>query len=245
MRGGGGRGLAGGGEGRVPTATAAVAAAAAAPHPPTHPSRSLQLTRITARGRSCFCSGCRRAGRAARSRRARGVGWGGGRGGRRVQGCRRALLVFRGARPNTHPHTHYPTRATPKPTPTRLQLVLHTGDFRYHPRMASHPALVGARVDTLILDTTYCAPKWNFPPQEVRARCVRCATSSESRRPPRWAPGAPSLRTLARANTHTPSHTHARPLSLSGGGRHGGAAAGRGGAGLPRNPLCGRGLPHW
>ncbi|GAB4818508.1 hypothetical protein N2152v2_005554 [Parachlorella kessleri] len=46
------------------------------------------------------------------------------------------------------------------------QVFLHTGDMRWHPRLALHPALQANPVHTLILDTTYCAPKWVFPPQE-------------------------------------------------------------------------------
>lgn len=35
------------------------------------------------------------------------------------------------------------------------QVVLHTGDMRWHDAMAAHPALSGARIDVLMLDTTY------------------------------------------------------------------------------------------
>ena len=47
---------------------------------------------------------------------------------------------------------------------------LHVGDFRYEPRMAAHPAirslpLRGRAIDLLYLDTTYCDPKYTFPPQ--------------------------------------------------------------------------------
>ena len=46
------------------------------------------------------------------------------------------------------------------------QTVLHTGDFRWCPqRHGEHPSLA-AGVDTLMLDTTYCVPKWRFPPQD-------------------------------------------------------------------------------
>jgi len=44
--------------------------------------------------------------------------------------------------------------------------VLHTGDFRYSPRMREYPWLSTCRVSTLILDTTYCDPQYDFPPQE-------------------------------------------------------------------------------
>ncbi|KAL4444185.1 hypothetical protein ABPG75_011922 [Micractinium tetrahymenae] len=52
--------------------------------------------------------------------------------------------------------------------------VLHTGDFRWQPGMARHPSLAGRRIDCLMLDTTYCQPKWRFPPQaEAVALMVR------------------------------------------------------------------------
>ncbi|XP_071684444.1 DNA ligase 6 isoform X6 [Lolium perenne] len=44
---------------------------------------------------------------------------------------------------------------------------VHTGDFRYAPSMRTNPNLlefVGA--DAVFLDTTYCNPKFAFPPQE-------------------------------------------------------------------------------
>ena len=58
---------------------------------------------------------------------------------------------------------------------------LHVGDFRWVPRMAAFPALVerpplpGAspltsqpkRIDTLFLDTTFCHPGFDFPPQDA------------------------------------------------------------------------------
>lgn len=45
--------------------------------------------------------------------------------------------------------------------------ILHTGDFRFHPRMAAYPALAETRVHTLFLDTTYSTPKWRFPEQDA------------------------------------------------------------------------------
>jgi DNA cross-link repair 1A protein len=56
-----------------------------------------------------------------------------------------------------------PARAGPTPLPA--QTILHTGDLRWHPRMANHPALRGTRIDILFLDTTYCLPKFTFPTQ--------------------------------------------------------------------------------
>ncbi|KAL6771146.1 hypothetical protein ACKKBF_B34120 [Auxenochlorella protothecoides x Auxenochlorella symbiontica] len=46
--------------------------------------------------------------------------------------------------------------------------VLHTGDMRWDDgAMMAYPALRAlGTLDTLVLDTTYCAPRWTFPPQE-------------------------------------------------------------------------------
>lgn len=48
--------------------------------------------------------------------------------------------------------------------------VLHTGDFRYDRAMAAHPAIRSLpqrdrQIDLLYLDTTYCEPRYTFPPQ--------------------------------------------------------------------------------
>lgn len=45
------------------------------------------------------------------------------------------------------------------------QVILHTGDMRWHPRMGRHPALKNQRIDMLFLDTTYASPKHVFPCQ--------------------------------------------------------------------------------
>ncbi|KAK9832766.1 hypothetical protein WJX84_012067 [Apatococcus fuscideae] len=47
------------------------------------------------------------------------------------------------------------------------QLILHTGDLRWHSGMAEHPALKGKPLDVLYLDTTYALPKHVHPPQDV------------------------------------------------------------------------------
>ncbi|GIM03994.1 hypothetical protein Vretimale_8641, partial [Volvox reticuliferus] len=60
--------------------------------------------------------------------------------------------------------------------------VLHTGDCRLGEHMRSNPALqalVGRRC-TLVLDTTYCDPQYEFPPQRAVLDAVLDAVKAES-----------------------------------------------------------------
>lgn len=60
--------------------------------------------------------------------------------------------------------------------PVLLQMLLHTGDMRWQPRLADHPALKACKVDVLYMDTTYCSPKHVFPSQVCC--CLNCLCSA-------------------------------------------------------------------
>ncbi|KAK8503211.1 hypothetical protein V6N11_066476 [Hibiscus sabdariffa] len=51
--------------------------------------------------------------------------------------------------------------------PPNGKAVLHTGDFRYSEEMAGLSLWNACPINTLILDTTYCNPQYDFPKQEA------------------------------------------------------------------------------
>ncbi|AES73494.1 DNA cross-link repair protein pso2/SNM1, putative [Medicago truncatula] len=61
--------------------------------------------------------------------------------------------------------------------------VLHTGDFRYSEEMANNPLLQTCPIHTLILDTTYCNPQYDFPKQEAVIQFVIDAIQAEAFNP--------------------------------------------------------------
>ncbi|GLJ10351.1 hypothetical protein SUGI_0126660 [Cryptomeria japonica] len=58
--------------------------------------------------------------------------------------------------------------------------VLHTGDFRFCQEMVMNPILQSCNVHTLILDTTYCDPQYDFPKQETIIQFVLDAIQAEA-----------------------------------------------------------------
>ncbi|KAJ8767430.1 hypothetical protein K2173_017474 [Erythroxylum novogranatense] len=67
--------------------------------------------------------------------------------------------------------------------PPNGKAVLHTGDFRFCETKASIPALQTCPIHTLILDTTYCNPQYDFPKQEAVIQFVIEAIQAESFNP--------------------------------------------------------------
>ncbi|ONM22160.1 sterile alpha motif (SAM) domain-containing protein [Zea mays] len=67
--------------------------------------------------------------------------------------------------------------------PPNGKAVLHTGDFRFSSKMANNPVLQSSCVHTLILDTTYCNPRYDFPSQEIVIQFVIEAIQAEAFNP--------------------------------------------------------------
>ncbi|CAN1786729.1 DNA cross-link repair 1A protein [Linum perenne] len=67
--------------------------------------------------------------------------------------------------------------------PPNGKAVLHTGDFRYSEMMASISILQNSSIHTLILDTTYCNPQYDFPKQEAVIQFVIEAIQAETFNP--------------------------------------------------------------
>ncbi|MQM01804.1 hypothetical protein Taro_034553 [Colocasia esculenta] len=61
--------------------------------------------------------------------------------------------------------------------------VLHTGDFRFCEEMSRSLILRSCHVHTLILDTTYCNPQYDFPKQEAVIQFVIEAIQAEAFNP--------------------------------------------------------------
>lgn len=61
--------------------------------------------------------------------------------------------------------------------------VLHTGDFRFSSEMANNRVLQSSPIHTLILDTTYCNPRYDFPTQEIVIQFVIEAIQAEAFNP--------------------------------------------------------------
>ncbi|KAG2400381.1 DNA cross-link repair protein [Vigna angularis] len=67
--------------------------------------------------------------------------------------------------------------------PPNGKAVLHTGDFRFTDEMTINPLLKMCPIDTLILDTTYCNPQYDFPKQEAVIQFVIDAIQAETFNP--------------------------------------------------------------
>ncbi|KAK9843634.1 hypothetical protein WJX81_000325 [Elliptochloris bilobata] len=79
---------------------------------------------------------------------------------------------------------HCPGAAMALLEPPGRPPVLHTGDCRWHSGMAAEAALVAVRGRcNLVLDTTYCAPHYTFPPQPQVVQFVLEAVRAEAFNP--------------------------------------------------------------
>ncbi|GAQ80301.1 putative Sterile alpha motifdomain-containing protein [Klebsormidium nitens] len=78
---------------------------------------------------------------------------------------------------------HCPGAAMMLFEPDGAKPTLHTGDFRYCPAMARYPALRAVEIGTLILDTTYCDPQYDFPEQDAVIQFVIDAIQAETFNP--------------------------------------------------------------
>ncbi|KAK9946785.1 hypothetical protein M0R45_012230 [Rubus argutus] len=67
--------------------------------------------------------------------------------------------------------------------PPNSKAVLHTGDFRFSEDAASMSVLQTYSIHTLILDTTYCNPQYDFPKQEAVIQFVIDAIQAETFNP--------------------------------------------------------------
>ncbi|XP_047313576.1 DNA cross-link repair protein SNM1-like [Impatiens glandulifera] len=67
--------------------------------------------------------------------------------------------------------------------PPNNKAVLHTGDFRFCDKMETISHLQDCRIQTLVLDTTYCDPQYDFPKQEAVIQFVIEAIQAEAFNP--------------------------------------------------------------
>ncbi|OIV96441.1 hypothetical protein TanjilG_09868 [Lupinus angustifolius] len=67
--------------------------------------------------------------------------------------------------------------------PPNGKAVLHTGDFRFSEEITLNPLLRTCPIHTLILDSTYCNPQYDFPKQDAVIQFVIDAIQAESFNP--------------------------------------------------------------
>ncbi|KAH7276673.1 hypothetical protein KP509_39G017300 [Ceratopteris richardii] len=67
--------------------------------------------------------------------------------------------------------------------PKNGKAVLHTGDFRFCEEIAAIPVLQTCQIHTLMLDTTYCNPQYDFPKQEATIQFIIEAIQAEAFNP--------------------------------------------------------------